>query len=388
MTLNANKAKLIIGIDALRSKSGGAKAHLVGILSTLHPAEHEIKEIHVWSYQELLDMLPNKPWLIKHTPAEANKSILFQLIWQRFTLPKSLKKNLCDIVLNLDAGTINSFQPSVTMSRDMLSYEKGEMDRYKYSLAWLRLLVIKYVQSYSLKRSTSSVFLTQYASNVIQAFTGPLKNYCFIPHGVGSNFFDVTRDSAHIDLTSRPINCIYVSNIAPYKHQIHVIKAIRKLRLKGYDISLNLVGENKKYSNLISSYISPDDNQWLFFSGHVDQKELPKKIAAADIFIFASSCENMPNTLVEGMAVGMPIVCSNRGPMPEILRDGGLFFDPENHLEILDAIEKIVTNKALRDDMSSKAEKLSKQYSWEKCSKQTFDNIKNTFYELSSKNLD
>ena len=35
----------------------------------------------------------------------------------------------------------------------------------------------------------------------------------------------------------------------------------------------------------------------------------------------------MPNTLVEAMASGLPIACSDRGPMPEVLGDGGVLFD-------------------------------------------------------------
>ena len=97
----------------------------------------------------------------------------FQLLWQRFKLSRSLTKSSCDIVLNLDAGTVNTYSPAVTMSRDMLSYEPGEMQRYKYSLPWLRLLIIKYVQAWALKRASSVVFLTRYASEVIQKFTGP-----------------------------------------------------------------------------------------------------------------------------------------------------------------------------------------------------------------------
>ena len=57
--------------------------------------------------------------------------------------------------------------------------------------------------------------------------------------------------------------------------------------------------------------------------GSVDHNILPDFLSNCDLFIFGSSCENMPNTLVEGMASGLPILSSNRGPMPEILKMGG-----------------------------------------------------------------
>ena len=106
--MNSKKidSSLIIGIDALRSKSGGAKAHLIGIISNLEPKEFGVKEVHVWSYDELLEKLPDKPWLKKHAPAESKKNIIFQLFWQRFTLSKALRQLRCNILLNLDAGTV------------------------------------------------------------------------------------------------------------------------------------------------------------------------------------------------------------------------------------------------------------------------------------------
>ena len=57
--------------------------------------------------------------------------------------------------------------------------------------------------------------------------------------------------------------------------------------------------------------------------------DLHQKYLDADLGLFASSCENMPNILLETMGAGLPIACSNRQPMPEILKNGGEYFDPE-----------------------------------------------------------
>jgi len=59
---------LIVGIDASRNRSGGAKAHLIGIISEGDPLKHGIREVHIWAFKTLLDALPNKLWLVKHNP--------------------------------------------------------------------------------------------------------------------------------------------------------------------------------------------------------------------------------------------------------------------------------------------------------------------------------
>ena len=98
---------------------------------------------------------------------------------------------------------------------------------------------------------------------------------------------------------------------------------------------------------------------------------MPSKLSSADIFIFASSCENMPNTLVEAMSSGLPIACSNRGPMPEVLRDGGVYFNPEDPESIFSAIKILIEDKELRNIVAENAFIYSQEFSWERCSNET-----------------
>ena len=87
----------------------------------------------------------------------------------------------------------------------------------------------------------------------------------------------------------------------------------------------------------------------------------------------------MPVTLVEGMSVGLPIACSNRGPMPEILVDGGIFFDPEDAESIAKAIEQIIKSPKLRLDLAQRAKTLSQQYTWDRCADETLAFVAKTY---------
>ena len=128
-----------------------------------------------------------------------------------------------------------------------------------------------------------------------------------------------------------------------YKHQWVVVKAIGHLRSRGYNIELTLAGggsgracvdcSRKRSRAPIPSGCS--SNAWDF----VQHDDLPGLLADANLFVFASSCENMPNTLVEAMAIGLADRVLRPGPMPEVLRDGGVYFDPEDCASIANAIE-------------------------------------------------
>lgn len=380
---------IIIGIDASRNRSGGAKAHLVGILTEGDPFSYGISEIHVWSYSSLLDCLPERPWLIKHSPPYLNGSIFKQLWWQRLLLKKELIKAGCEIILNTDAGTIGSFLPSVTMSRDMLSYEPGEIERFGFTKMRIRLLLLRYIQNRSLRIANGAIFLTRYAGNVIQKSCGILSNVAYISHGVGKNFKSIKLNRRHWPKKGeRPIHCLYVSPIWIIKHQWVVVRAIEILRKKGYDIRLTLIGQNEGVANnLLKKQVAISDPEGNFVSqvGFVQHKDLPEWFSQADIFIFASSCENMPNSLIEAMAVGLPIACSNRGPMPEVLEDAGVYFDPENDISISNAVESIIKSEKLRTKIVNKSQLLSEKYSWLKCSKETFSFIISILNESKNK---
>jgi N-acetyl sugar amidotransferase len=368
-------------INACRARSGGAIAHLIGILQEANPADFGIKEVHVWSHSKLLAALPAFPWLVKHAPPELDKQLLHQLWWERFSLSNELRKANCTILLNVHASSVCGFQPAVTMSQDMLSFEPGEIKRYGISKASLRLIVLRYIQNHSLRSAAGAIFLTHYAARVIQKYCGPLSNIAYVPHGVGEAFRVSKSKHDWPKSGERPIRCLYVSNALPYKHQWHVVQAVEQLRQRGFDVQLELVGggEGMAYERL-ERQIATSDPHGVFVSqrGFVPQTALPGFLAQADVFVFASSCENMPNTLLEAMAAGLPIACSNRGPMPEVLEDGGVYFDPENPDSIAAAIEDLISDPTKRVQFASRAKQLSLQYSWARCARETFSFLAQT----------
>ncbi len=113
------------------------------------------------------------------------------------------------------------------------------------------------------------------------------------------------------------------------------------------------------------------EQAFIRYWGAVDYRELDDRYADAELCVFASSCENMPNILIEGMASALPIACSDRGPMPEVLGDAGLYFDPENPASIADAIRRFVVSAELRTEKAAAAATAAQQFSWSRCADET-----------------
>ena len=96
-----------------------------------------------------------------------------------------------------------------------------------------------------------------------------------------------------------------------------------------------------------------------------------------DIFIFASTCENLPSNLLEAMASGNPIACSQKEPMTDILGDAAEYFIADDIDSIADSIENIINNSSLSYERAKKAYEISKTYTWDECTKITFDFFNN-----------
>jgi glycosyltransferase involved in cell wall biosynthesis len=219
------------------------------------------------------------------------------------------------------------------------------------------------------------MFLTQYASNMIQRHTGKLPRVAIVPHGISQHFFDILPERT---LTERnePFQIVYVSNAAPYKHQWTVIEAVALARQRQQtDFRLVLVGggtgESQARLEMAAKRFDPR-GEFVKQLPFVPNSELPSILAGTSIFLFASSCENMPVTLLEGMAAGLPIACSDRGPMPETMGDAGIYFDPEEPDQIADAICYLAANPAMAREYAVKAKARAGHFTPERCAASTW----------------
>ena len=376
-------SEICVGIDATNISSGGGLTHLFELLENVKPKELNIRKVIVWSSSDTNKRLPNKDWLIKKTPSAINKNIVIRTIWQTFFLSKSVKKNDCDVLFVPGGIYLGSFRPIVSMSQNLLPFDKTEFLRFGFSRTTLRFILLRIFQSRTFKKSDGIIFLTKYAREAVRKVAGDFPASTIIPHGISSQFFLETKKHNHFDLEdhSKPIRIVYVSIVNHYKHQWNVVKAVEKLRKEcGYSIKLDLIGPNhpsakKKLDEQI--ILSDSKNEWVEYHNSIPHEQLQKFYINSDIAVFASSCENLPIILLEKMASGLPIACSNKRPMPDVLENAGLYFDPENYEDISFKLLELVKSRELRISLSKKSYEKAQKYNWRDCSQATFKYLTN-----------
>lgn len=382
--------KINVAIDATRVRSGGGVAHLIGLLDIDQIERYGIREVHLWAYKALLDKIAEKPWLVKHCPLETEQSLFKQIYWQATKLAQEIQAADCQILFSADATTLCRFHPMVVLSQNMLPYEKGGIAMFGFSLERLRQHFLLVVQKRAFKFANATIFLTHYAADRIQSHTGPLARYTCIAHGVGAEFKQAHALLEWPSNNTRTIRCLYVSPIYEYKHQWVVVRAIEQLRAKGHNISLMLVGGGgHRAKDILEKQIelSDPERKYVTVLEFIPHDQIVDLLAQADIFVFASSCETFGISLLEAMAVGLPIACSNQSSLPETLQDGGAYFDPEDDHSIARAIETLINNPEKRAAFAHRVQSLSENYSWEKCSDETWQFIVQTHQELKEAHI-
>ena len=368
---------MILGIDASNIRSGGGVTHLVELLRAATPHNHGFERVIVWGGSATVAKLEDRDWLLKVNAPFLDRGLPYRIFWQRFMLKNLAQQARCDVLFVPGGSDASGFKPMVTMSQNLLPFEWREMRRYGWSLYTLKFLLLRWTQSHSFSNAEGVIFLTKYAHDAVLNVTGSLRGKsAIISHGINSRFALPPRQQrlqSEFQHTA-PCRVLYVSIVLPYKHQWHVVEAVSQLRSTGVSIALKLVGPPAAGIKRLRETLNRIDpkGEFITFCGAVPYEELDVHYASADIGVFASSCENMPNILLEGMAAGLPMACSHMGPMPEVLGDAGTYFDPENSNSIAQALHLLIGSPEIRAEKAQAGFELAQQYSWNRCASETF----------------
>jgi glycosyltransferase involved in cell wall biosynthesis len=370
-----------IAIDATSIVNTGGFTHLFHIIEKFDKKDHpNINNLIILGSYSVLNKLPDNSFIIKHSHPFLNKGKLFRLIFQIFILDSILTTVRADILLSLTGDYMGKFRPYVGISQNMLLYENHFWKEIKSMKEKLKLWINYQRQKRCFKAASGLIFISNYAKNYIINDL-KLENipYKIIHHGVSPHFMNQNINGEFkIPCNESDLNFIYVSTVHVYKNQWNVIDAIWQLRKKGFRISLTLIGPiiyNQSGKRLFSKMKEKDPNgKFIKYIHEVPYEQLPSYYFKHDAIIFASTCENMPNILIESMATGLPIACSDKEPMPEFLKKGGYYFNANSVDSIAKAVRTLIEDRDAKKKIINNLKEVRK-LKWEDTSKKTFSFI-------------
>jgi glycosyltransferase involved in cell wall biosynthesis len=167
-----------------------------------------------------------------------------------------------------------------------------------------------------------------------------------------------------------------VGNVKKHKNFMALIAAFSLIQDK-IPHDLIIVGQQSGFVNADSDLRSAVnlENGRVRFTGHVTDSELHRYYRNADAFVLPSIYEGFGSPVVEAMALGCPVVCSNASSLPEVAGDAALFFDPFSPEDIGRVILQVVNDAGLREKMVERGLRRAQLYRGDACARKTAEVI-------------
>jgi glycosyltransferase involved in cell wall biosynthesis len=162
---------------------------------------------------------------------------------------------------------------------------------------------------------------------------------------------------------------LYAGNIKPHKNLERLIEAFHLLRQNAAmkDVQLLIIGDEiSKYATLRRAVHSHKLHKHVRFFGFVSHQTLAALYRLAAAFVFPSLYEGFGLPPLEAMASGTPVITSNVSSLPEVVGDAALLIDPYEPAAIADAMQRVLDDTALADDLRRRGLVRARTFSWER----------------------
>lgn len=347
--------------------SGGYHKYCTGIFgSGVWPADFETTLTCATDFARQLGTLDDGIYVVPH-PWPASRRRALRYLFHLWTYPR-LARRCRPAVEFYPSGNVRDFMRrsrSVSVCHNLLPFDELALAKYSTRTrdTWRRH---RDRQGRMFERSAGVIFFSEFSRRVVTEQFPRIRHSVVIPHGVEDRF---RRSLPRSHALARAVRLLYISPVYNYKHQCEVVKAVELLRRRsGRDVQLRLVGggggEDLEALRKVMDGCGAD--AFCTRLPFVGCDEVLRELREADLFVFASSCETFGITLLEAMASRLPVACSDRSGLPEILGDAGVYFDPADVESIASALNRLIGDDELRQGCGERAWARAANYTWQR----------------------
>jgi glycosyltransferase involved in cell wall biosynthesis len=226
-------------------------------------------------------------------------------------------------------------------------------------------------------KSIRVITISQFSKNqIVERLGVPASKVAVIYCGVGSQFRPIDPQEARAKVCAelsiaRPY-ILYVGNLKPHKNLARFLRAFAALRARNkFDAQVLIVTSDPQGQSQLEALCAE-----LGISGAVDfrtgisNEMLPWIYAAALCLVMPSLLEGFGLPVLEALACGTPVVCSDAASLPEVGGDAVEYFDPHSVEEMTEAIARVIHCSDRRAGMSAKAAQQVARFSWDASARQ------------------
>jgi glycosyltransferase involved in cell wall biosynthesis len=352
-----NKLKIVLATHFpldITKPHGGVEAVLVNLVPNLakHPSGLDVHVVTLEKSAKMLSVDEGEGYYVHRLPCKKGGDL------SRFAFIE--RKKLCDYVKGLNPDIVHchdtygialagSIDIPLILTIHGFIYEDTRLSGK--NMPRLRSIIWEYFEKKGWSKFKHIISISPYVRERLRDVTNAF--IYDIDNPISDSLFDIQRESGGNIIFSAAVIC-------QRKNTINLVKAAHDLNLKGVEFKMRLAGKvtNDNYGDelvrLIDKYRLHDKVELL---GAVSSEQVKKELSKASVFALVSLEENSPMGIEEAMAVGIPIITSNKCGMPYMVKnhESGFLVDPTNVSEISKRLQILLTDKNLNLSMGERA---------------------------------
>ena len=295
-----------------------------------------------------------------------------KLWWDQVSILRLAKARNLDIVYNPKLSI-----PLFTTAKTILVMHGAEQYAVPECFKWHDRIYFSVANRLYVRRASAIIAMTNIGKHDIARYMGAsLEKIHVIPEAYnelcrGRDLEGAREAKAKYSLPERFI--LFVGGLTPLKNFGNLLRAFDRIR-EQIPQKLVIVGFSRwkveKDFKLLDDLGLRDS---VIFPGFIPDEDIPKFYSLADLFVMPSLYEGFGIPVLEAMACGCPVVTTKTGCSTEVAGGGAVLVDPYNPEEMARGMLAVLSDEALRADLVRKGYLRAKEFSWEKCARETLE---------------
>lgn len=208
--------------------------------------------------------------------------------------------------------------------------------------------LFKYKKAVPVGISDKITYMTKklYRIEIVETVYNPVDNKVFYP----SKNHDIHRECRFIS----------VGRMVDQKNFKLLVAAFSEYLNENQNATLTILGDGPLRSDIENQVNQLKCANSILLLGN--KSNVADYLRQSDIFILTSKFEGLPMTVLEAMATGLPIICTDVGGVSDVVEENGILIHKHNTDEVISAIRTLVNDKTKRSQMGEKSKELSYKY--------------------------
>ncbi len=362
--------RLRIGVNALYmipGGVGGTEIYLRHLLAALAVADSENEYLVFTNRETGGGLVPDAP-NFRAVPQPVRAAFRpARVLWEQTGLVFAAAARRLDVLLNPGfTAPIWCACPQVTVFHDLQHKRHPEYFRW-FDLPFWRLLLWASAQRSRLLIADSEATRT----DLLRFYRLAPDRIRLAPLGTDPAFFEIARERQGAAIEPYFL-CASTSH--PHKGLVPLVRAFARFRSERPGFRLVITGVRGFHAQELERAVGASDAVRL--TGWITREELYKLFRRAFAFVYPSTFEGFGLPVVEAMAAGIPTACSAIEPLASLAGDAALTFEPASGNAIYQALERLVSDEALRTRLAAAGPIRAAKFTWEKTAVKTLATLR------------